>query len=234
MSGEDARWERALAPYDLDPGQLSQLLAVLRVIEADGHSPTSVRDPEEGLRRHVEDSLVALELEAIREAGSIADLGSGVGFPGLALAVGLPHVEVRLIESRGRRCEFLERVRSAARIGNVQVLCVRAEQWQEGRSANDALVARALAAQPVVLEYAAPLLRLGGALVDWRGRRSAEEEASAAIAAEILGLRLTEIRRVEPFEGARDRNLHVFVKIDETPERFPRRPGMAAKRPLGG
>jgi len=94
-------------------------------------------------------------------------------------------------------------------------------------------VARALAPQTVVLEYAAPLLRNGGALVDWRGRRSAEAEAQADRAATVLGLRRQEIRRVAPFEGATDHHLHVFTKVHETPPRFPRRAGIARKRPLG-
>ena len=98
---------------------------------------------------------------------------------------------------------------------------------------NDAVVVRALAGQAVVLEYAAPLLHVGGTLVDWRGKRvQAEEDASAGVA-EVLGLRRLEIRRVEPFEGATDRHLHLYVKVRKTPERFPRRAGAARKRPLG-
>jgi 16S rRNA (guanine527-N7)-methyltransferase len=84
-----------------------------------------------------------------------------------------------------------------------------------------------------VLEYAAPLLRLGGTLVDWRGTRIHAEEQRAAGAADELGLALDGVQRVEPFEGARDRHLHVYTKVRETPAKFPRRPGMARKRPLG-
>jgi 16S rRNA (guanine527-N7)-methyltransferase len=84
-----------------------------------------------------------------------------------------------------------------------------------------------------VLEYAAPLLRLGGTLVDWRGARARGEEEGAARAAEQLGMRLGRINRVEPFDGARNRHLHEFIKVAETPARFPRRAGMARKRPLG-
>jgi 16S rRNA (guanine527-N7)-methyltransferase len=108
----------------------------------------------------------------------------------------------------------------------------RAEEWGDGSSHHDLVVARALAAQPVVLEYAAPLLKVGGALVDWRGKRMPEEEDLADRAAEALGLRRTEVRRVVPFAGARDHHLHVFVKVEETPARFPRRAGVARKRPL--
>ncbi len=111
----------------------------------------------------------------------IADLGSGAGFPGLALAVALPAAEVSLVESQRRKCEFLERVCAAAEIENAHVVCSRAEEWREGVSRYDVVTARALAPQPVVLEYAAPLLRMGGTLVDWRGRRDeAAEEAARA------------------------------------------------------
>jgi 16S rRNA (guanine527-N7)-methyltransferase len=112
-------------------------------------------------------------------------------------------------------------------------VCARAEQWSAGLVANDVVTARAVAAQPVVLEYAAPLLRLGGVLVDWRGRRSSAEEAAARTAAAELGLELREIRRVTPFARAAHRHLHVFEKVAQTPPRFPRRAGIARKRPLG-
>jgi 16S rRNA (guanine527-N7)-methyltransferase len=112
-------------------------------------------------------------------------------------------------------------------------VCSRAEEWREGVSRCDVVTARALAPQPVVLEYAAPLLRMGGTLVDWRGRRDEAAEEAAQRAAALLGLSRAEIRRVIPFEGASDHHLHVFVKTGETPARFPRRAGIARKRPLG-
>ena len=95
------------------------------------------------------------------------------------------------------------------------------------------MVARALAPQPVVLEYAAPLLRIGGALIDWRGGRDERAGARSARAAAELGLAQREMRRVQPFAEARDRHLHVFAKVAATPPRFPRRAGVARKRPLG-
>lgn len=218
----------------LNAGQSSQLAAVLRMLEADEHAPTAVRGAEQALDVHVADSLTALELDAVRAAHRIADLGSGAGFPGLALAVALPAAEVSLVESQRRRCEFLERVCASAGIENARVVCARVEEWRDGLAHNDAVVARALAAPPVVLEYAAPLLRLGGSLVDWRGRRVRREEDAALRAAAELGLRRVEVRRVEPFQGARDRHLHLYLKVSDTPARFPRRPGIARKRPLGG
>jgi 16S rRNA (guanine527-N7)-methyltransferase len=232
MSGDAGAWQAALAGYELDGRQLEQLATVLDVLERDEHAPTAVRAPCEAVDAHLADSLVGLDIDAIRDASTIADLGAGAGFPGLALAVALPRARVNLIESQRRKCEFLVRLTATAGIENAIVVCARAEQWGTGAEGNDAIVARALAAQPVVLEYAAPLLRLGGTLVDWRGRRSEADERAAAAAAGMLGLRRLEIRRVEPFAGATDRHLHVFEKLERTPERFPRRAGMARKRPL--
>jgi 16S rRNA (guanine527-N7)-methyltransferase len=219
--------------HGLKASQLDQLAAILYELERHEHAPTSVRDTERATDVHVADSLVALDLGRVRSAGRIADLGAGSGFPGLALAVALPAAEVALVESQRRKCEFLERACAYAEIENARVLWTRAEEWSRGLGRNDAIVARALAAQPVVLEYAAPLLRIGGMLVDWRGRRGADAEAQAARAAEQLGLRLLEIRHTEPYEGARNHHLHVFEKVSDTPARFPRRAGVARKRPLG-
>ncbi len=233
MSDEGTPEQLLASGQNLGGEQQAQLAIMLRVLAADEHAPTAIRAPEQAARSHVADSLVALDLDAVRTAARIADLGSGAGFPGLALAVALPAATVTVIESQRRKCEFLERLCAAAGIENAQVVCSRAEEWHEGALRCDVVVARALAPQPVVLEYAAPLLRMGGTLVDWRGRREQAAEEAGDRAAALLGLERVEVRRVVPFEGATDRHLHVFVKTAETPARFPRRAGMARKRPLG-
>lgn len=218
----------------LTVAQHRQLTAVLAAIEADEHAPTAVRARQRAAEVHVADSLVALKIDAIATATTLVDLGSGAGFPGLALAIARPQATVSLIEAQRRRCEFLERICGLAEVENARVVWARAEEWSEGLAKNDVVTARALAPQPVVLEYAAPLLRVGGKLVDWRGARVEEEEAKADDAAALLGLRRLEICSVTPFAGAANLHLHVFVKDDATPNRFPRRAGIARKRPLGG
>lgn len=207
-------------------------MRVLGILAHDEFAPTTVREPAEALGVHLADSLVALDLKIVREATQIADIGAGAGFPGLPLAVALPRSEVRLVESQARKCAFIERLVAEAGIENAKVVCVRAEQWPEGIGAHDLVLARAVAPQPVVLEYAAPLLRVGGAFVDWRGRRDPGEERMGLAASELLGLRRESIRHVEPYEGVRDHHLHVYLKDRETPGRFPRRAGMARKKPL--
>src|SRR5262249_5600387 len=160
---------------------------------------------------HIADSLVALDLAVVREAQRIADLGAGAGWPGLALAAALPDASVALVESASRHCRYLER--AAAGLPNVTVVHARAEEWQAGLGAHDLVTARALAALPVILEYAAPLLTEGGHIVAWKGAVPPDEAAAGADAASVLGLEPVEVRRVEPYAGARDHTLHVFRKI---------------------
>jgi 16S rRNA (guanine527-N7)-methyltransferase len=162
------------------------------------------------------------------------DVGSGAGFPGMPLAVALPRARVALLESAGRKCRFLEHARQVIGALNVDVICRRAEAWPEGIGEHDLVVARALAPAPVVAEYAAPLLAVGGALVDWRGRTDPTADADTLAAAAILGLRREAVLKTVPFAGARDHYLHVYLKVRDTPDRFPRRPGIARKRPLPG
>lgn len=225
--------EPLVARWDLGPRAGDQLAALLGMLEDDAVAPTSARAAQEAADAHLADSLVALEIDVVCAAGRIADLGSGAGFPGLALAVALPQARVALVESAARKSAFLERAIAAADVSNAEVVHARVEDWPAGTEAHDLVTARALAALPVVVEYAAPLLAAGGALVAWRGRRDPDAEAAAARAAADVGLAPVEIRRVQPYFTARDRHLHVFRKTAPTPPRFPRRPGMARKRPLG-
>jgi 16S rRNA (guanine527-N7)-methyltransferase len=218
---------------ELTPHQRGQFEDLLRILERDEHAPTTVRARAEAAEVHLADSLAALALPGVADARTIADLGAGAGFPGLALAIALPHAHVSLVESQRRKCRFIERARDEAEVANARVICARAEEWREGLGAHDLVLARAVAEQPVVLEYAAPLLCLGGALVDWRGARVGSEEEAAERAGAELGLRRVEVRRVTPFPGARDHHLHLYLKVSVTPECFPRRAGVARKRPLG-
>jgi 16S rRNA (guanine527-N7)-methyltransferase len=218
-------------------GQVERLLEALAK-EPDPH--TAVSEPEAALDAHLADSLSGLSVEGLRRARRIADVGSGAGFPGLALAVALPEVKIDLVESAGRKSAVAARLIQAAEVTNARAVTARAEEWAGlppalggGREAYDAVVARAVASLAVLVEYAAPLLRVGGLLVAWKGARDPAEEAGGARAAERLRMVVRGVERVVPFEGAENRHLHVFEKVGATPEGFPRRAGIARKRPLG-
>lgn len=218
--------------YRLSHIQLGQLAALLDRIARDDRAPTTVRDFDTAVGVHVADSLAALDLDVVRGAAQIADLGAGAGFPGLPLAIALPGAQVSLVDSQNRKCDFIASIAPEVGLTNVRVVCARVEEWSDGSGAQDVVLARALASGPVVLEYGAPLLRLGGALVDWRGRRNAGEEDASRRAADELGLQLAGIHHVHPFPGALNHHLHVYEKVRDTPDRFPRRTGVARKRPL--
>jgi 16S rRNA (guanine527-N7)-methyltransferase len=233
MADELDRRLAALAErWQLPEGAPAQLRAILGLVEVEHASITTVRDPLEGVDVHVADSLVALEVPAVREAGAVADLGSGGGFPGLALAVALPQAVVTLVESVGRKCDFLARAVDAAGLANVRVVNGRAESWRDGIGTRDVVTARALGPLSVLAEYAAPLLREGGSLVAWKAGRDPSEERDGMAAAEVLGLEPLPPVPVQPFKGCGERNLHLYLKVSPTPARYPRRDGMARKQPL--
>jgi 16S rRNA (guanine527-N7)-methyltransferase len=218
-------------------GQIERILTALAA-EPDPH--TTVSEPQAALEVHVADGLSGLEVSELAGARRIADIGAGAGFPGLALAVALPQAQVDLVESAGRKTALLDRLIQAGEVSNARSITTRAEELGGvpaalggGREAYDAVTARAVGPLAVVVEYAAPLLREGGVLVAWKGARDAREEAAGAAAARELGLEVGEVRSVHPYPPSENRHLHVFRKISPTPPGFPRRPGMARKRPLG-
>jgi 16S rRNA (guanine527-N7)-methyltransferase len=221
------------ARYGLPEPALAAAGKLLELVATDPLAPTTVRDPAAAVDEHLADSLVALELPEVSAAREIVDLGAGAGFPGLPLAIALPGATVALVESNGRKCEFIERARGACGAANTIVVNRRAEEWPEGIGRFDLVTARALAAPAVVAEYAAPLMAHGGTLVIWRGQRDPDAERAAEAAATILGLEVAGLTQVCPFKRAQSRYLYVMSKVRETPARFPRRPGIARKRPLG-
>lgn len=226
MSGDPAA--------SLDPAGREALARVLKLLAAERASVSSVVD-ERAWTVHVADSLTGLELPALRCAGRIADLGAGAGFPGLVLAVALPATRIDLIESVGRKCEFMRGAIEAAGIANASVVQARSEDWAAGagREAYDAVAARAVGRLSTLAELASPLLREDGVLVAWKGRRDPGEEAQLERAAAELAMTPERILDVGDRAGSRHRHLHLIRKNGPTPANLPRNPGIAKKRPKG-
>jgi 16S rRNA (guanine527-N7)-methyltransferase len=173
---------------------------------------TAIADVAAARRALLEDSLRGVEVVS-RFDGPIVDVGSGGGVPGIPLASALPEREVTLLEANGRKCDFLREWAPP----NARVVQGRAEEQQA--DAYGVAVAKALAPPPVAAEWCLPLVRVGGAAVLWVGR-SAEREHAARVAVQ-LGAELDE-----------EDGLFVLRKVAPTPEGFPRRTGVARKRPL--
>jgi len=219
-----------------DEAQRATIAVVLELLEGERASVSSVTDPERAWRVHVADSLTGLEFDELHQAEKIADIGSGAGFPGLVLAVALPSAQVDLIESVGRKCDFIQRAIGAAGIGNASVLNLRSEDLAkaEGREAYDVVTARAVGRLSTLAELASPLLKENGVLVAWKGKRDPDEETQLQRAAESLAMQPEQILHVGPFAGSEHRHLHLLRKSGPTPPKLPRRAGMAKKRPPGG
>jgi 16S rRNA (guanine527-N7)-methyltransferase len=223
-----------------DPGEVldgaarEKLETVLALLAEERASVSSVVD-KRAWRVHVIDSLTGLEVPELRAAGRIADIGSGAGFPGLALAVALPEAHVDLLESVGRKCDFMRRAAEAAGIANATVCNVRSEDWAgaEGREAYDIVTARAVGRLSTLAELASPLLKPKGVLVAWKGKRDPDEEQQLQRAAEALAMRPEAILDVGDRAGSEHRHLHVIRKTGSTPANLPRKPGIAKKRPKG-
>ena len=225
----------ALPGPSLSRRQRATITRVLELLEEERASVSSVTDPDRAWRVHVQDSLTGLEVEELREARRIADIGSGAGFPGLVLAVALPGAHVDLIESVGRKCDFIQRAIEAAKIPNAAVLNTRSEELAsaDGRDSYDAVTARAVGRLSTLAELASPLLREGGILVAWKGKRDEDEEQQLDRAGEQLAMHPEQILDVGDRAGSKHRHLHVLRKLGPTPDGLPRRPGMAKKRPKG-
>jgi 16S rRNA (guanine527-N7)-methyltransferase len=240
---KQAPWQDRLAAladhHGLDASAIRLLERFLCTLAEEPHAPTAVRDPAETVDVHVADSLSALPLLDQALGGElparVADVGSGAGLPGIPLAVVRPETHFDLVDSTERKCSFLTGLVESIRLPNVEVRCTRAEELpaQGYRDVYGVVLARAIAPLTTLVEYAAPLLVEGGALIAWKGRRDADEERRGAAAAAQVGLEPAAVRRVSPYEGSANRHLHLYRKVRPCPPRFPRRPGMARKKPLG-
>jgi 16S rRNA (guanine527-N7)-methyltransferase len=178
---------------------------------------TAVSDPDEAKRFHLE---AALEAASLIEDGPVVDVGSGGGSPGLPLAAARPDLRFDLLESARKKCDFLTRWTSE--FENASVVCARAEEHARGpgRDAYGTALARALAPPPVAAEWCLPLVAPGGRAILFVGA-SVDEAAVGRAAAELAA-------EIE----AAPAGFLLLRKTGPTPERFPRRPGIARKRPL--
>lgn len=220
--------ERCGAP--VAPDDAAWMVSVLDRMGLERQNLTAIDEIADAVDRHLIDSVVGARLPELQTASSLVDLGSGGGFPGLPLARLLTDATVTLVESERRKAAWLEAV--GADLPNVRVVADRTEHLaQREREAWTVATARAVAATPALLELAAPLVAVDGALVAWRGPSDAQPSDADHAAAQQLGFRHDRVEAVEPFDGA-ERFLVVWRKVEPTAARFPRRPGRATKRPL--
>jgi|SRR5215207_1222931 len=223
----------------LDDDQRERLKRFARLLATyEEANVIGTRDLDEILLAHVLDSLSCFLHEPLLGAGRVADIGSGGGLPGIPISVARRDLPATLVESIGKKARFLRRAVRELQLGAVEVANRRVEDLgreREHRSAYDAVTTRAVARLSVVAEYCVPLLRVGGSAIAMKSRLGAEELPEGARAAGTLGAEVVEVRPVVMLEevGDKERNLVIIEKVRKTPERYPRRSGIVAKKPLG-
>lgn len=196
---------------------------------------TRITDYEEVQIKHFLDSLTCLLVLPDLPSATIIDVGTGAGFPGLPLKILRPKMRLTLLESTGKKTDFLRHLVHRLGLEGVEVVWGRAEEVgrdPEHRQRYDVVLARALAELPVLVEYALPFCRVGGVFVAQKGAEVEREVERAGRALEILGGELREIKAVRLPTLDEPRHLVVIEKIALTPQKYPRRPGVPSKRPL--
>ncbi|GMY24878.1 ribosomal rna small subunit methyltransferase g [Fagus crenata] len=205
---------------------------------------TAVREVNEVMERHIEDSLSIIPPiknsyvshcnDSIKNI-NLVDVGSGAGLPGLILAIACPDWKVTLLESINKRCVFLEHVIGLTGLSNVQVVRGRAENLGQDlcfREKFDVAVARAVAEMRILAEYCLPLVRVGGLFVAAKGHDPQEEVRNAERAIQMMGASLLQLCSVESHSPYGQRTAIICLKDHPTPRKYPRDPGTPAKAPL--
>ncbi len=198
---------------------------------------TRITSSEDVQIKHFLDSLtVALALPRPITVGlSLLDVGSGAGFPGLPLKILFPEIHLVLLEATGKKAAFLEHIKSAFNLTETAVLALRAEEAAHlppYRARFDAVVSRAVAELPTLLELTLPFCRLDGCVIAMKKGDIQAELKHSVRALELLGGKISEVKEVLLPGTADKRFLVVITKTAPTPAAYPRRPGMPAKRPL--
>lgn len=196
---------------------------------------TAVRDAEEIRVRHFLNSLLVSSVTGSLEGQRLVDVGTGAGFPGLPLKILYPTMQLTLVESVAKKAAFLEAVVDALALKDVTTVVERAEtvgQDPAHREQYDWAVARAVAELRVLVEYLLPLCRVGGHACAQKGISAPEEVAAALDAVQMLGGKAPELAATAVADGEQGGYLVTIEKVKPTPEKYPRRAGMPAKRPL--
>ena len=196
---------------------------------------TAIRSPQEIRTKHFLDSLTCLLVLREMPPERLVDIGTGAGFPGIPLKIIYPKLQLTLVESVGKKAEFCRHVVRTLGLSGVEVVQERAEvlgQSLAHREKYDWAVARAVAILPVLAEFLLPLVRVGGGMLAMKGESGPAEAHAAERALRLLGGHLRQLLPVTLPAVVEERYLVVVDKIAATPNGYPRRVGVPAKKPL--
>lgn len=223
---------------ELTPGQLDQLDRYLALVldENTRTNLTAVREPEAAWRRLIIDSLTVLPgLDELESGSRVIDVGCGAGLPGMPVAIARPNLRVTLLESTGKKADFIRRAIQTLGLINAVVLQERAEtagQSSDHREAYEACINRAVGPMNVLLEFTLPLVQAGGRVLAMKGPRVEQELDEAGDALSILGAGELAVIDAYPESFENDLVIVSIIKGSSTPPEYPRLPGVPKKTPL--
>ena len=192
---------------------------------------TRITSKEEVWEKHFNDSLEVFKVVEFKNGSSVADLGTGAGFPGVLLKLKNQELKVSLIEATTKKCHFLEMLIDKLELSGINVLNKRIEEIKE-REIFDIVVSRALADIRTVLELSSGIIKTNGQVVLYKGPSYLEELEEAKVAIKKLGYELTKVHEYALLDNELKRYLLVFKKNKETPSIYPRRYSNIKKQPL--
>jgi 16S rRNA (guanine527-N7)-methyltransferase len=221
----------------LSPRQMAQLAAYERelLVWNEKFNLTAIRDVQGIRAKHFLDSLSGSQAWKEQIPRRLIDVGTGAGFPGIVLKLLYPGLKLTLVESVGKKAKFCAHIVQVLELENVEILPERAEDVGRNpahREKYDWAVARAVAAMPVLAEYLLPLVKVGGGVLAQKGESGPAEVNAAENALKLLGGRLRQLVKIELPGVADERYLVVIDKVAATPQAYPRKAGLAAKKPL--
>jgi 16S rRNA (guanine527-N7)-methyltransferase len=221
---------------ELSPAQLEAFQAYVRELAAWNarFNLTTIIEPDQVIVKHFLDSLSVAPFLRKAAPAALMDIGSGAGFPGLPLKIAMPAIQVTLLDSTGKKVQFLKHLITELNLSEAIALHARAEELAHNpahREKYDFAVARAVADLATLLEYALPFVRVGGLFVAQKGVDVVEEVERAAPALKQLGGRLRDVASVQ-LPGLEPRHLIVVEKVAQTQPRYPRAAGAPRKNPI--
>jgi 16S rRNA (guanine527-N7)-methyltransferase len=196
---------------------------------------TAITDKHQVYLKHFYDSLTLGFFLPLQHVETVADIGSGAGFPSLPIKIMYPHLKITIVDSLNKRIQFLQHLCSRLKLDNVRCIHARAEEAgrsPEHRDHYDLVTARAVARLNVLNELCLPFVKKGGWFVAMKGAQAKDEIIEAAYSAKELQAELAEQPSFELPEEISKRHLVIYRKLGVTPRKYPRKPGTPAKMPL--
>lgn len=197
---------------------------------------TAITDYDDVMKKHFIDSLSLVKAYDVSQKKTVIDVGTGAGFPGLALKIAFPNLKITLLDSLNKRIQFLNEVIKELNLSDVETIHGRAEDFarpEKLREKFDLCVSRAVANLSVLSEYCLPFVKVGGEFISYKSEKIAEEMDGAQKAISLLGGKIKNQVEFQLPDSDIYRNLFVIEKVKSTPKKYPRKAGLPSKEPLG-